>query len=214
MSDNQRVGTIPSSAGSAVPFTAGITGASRTADAHGRYLEAVLANRAYALSVAGATPAAYTGGAAGQPLLAIHNPSNSGVLLAVLAVGFACRVGSSAAGNTGLALWGGPSAQPTGTTTVPRNLYTMAGAGSGAVAFANAALTGSTALNLLLPILEYQMIGATPVAMAVSPTFFDLAGLIVAAPGNQIALGLTTAPTSLTADVSLIWEEIPLLTMK
>lgn len=41
-----------------------------------------------------------------------------------------------------------------------------------------------------------------------STNFIDLAGLINIQPGNQIAIGATSALTSATWDVTLVWEEI------
>ena len=124
-------------------------------------------------------------------------------------VGFAGRAAATAAGQTGLALWRGPSALPTGTATAPTNVLSAAQAGSGAKGFVNAALTGSTALSLALPLLTHYW--ATAASALTAMGLADIGGIVVAAPGNQIALGLTTVPTSLTADVALYWEEVPYL---
>jgi hypothetical protein len=208
MSDLQVIGPQYGGLGDFKPLTAGLSGAQRVQDAHGRYLQAVLENRAFYLSAAAAAPTAYVGAGAGTPLLAIHNPLNSGKLLAALLVGNALRVQASVAGETGLALWAGPSAQPTGTKTTPTNALSQITSGSAALGFVNTALTGSTALALALPLMTYYW--ATAAAAFLASGLMDVAGIVVAAPGCQIALGLTTVPTSLTDDVALYWEEMPL----
>ena len=204
-----KVGPNWGGSGTFGPFTSGFSGAQRVVDAHGKYLDAVLGNRVFQLSVAGGAATAYTGGAAGTPLIAVHNPDNSGKYLALLAAGIASRVAASAAGTVGFNLWAGPSVLPTGTPTTPRNLLSQASGGAVGVGFSNAALTGSTALGLLLPLASYYW--ATGAGAFVAPVVFDLAGLVVVAPGNQVALGATAALTSATYDVALIWEELPLL---
>lgn len=207
MSDLQIIGPQYGSLGAPKPFTAGPSGAQRVQDAHGRYLQAVLENRGFFLSVAAGTVTAYTGGAAGTPLLAIHNPTGSNKLLVPLMVGFAPRAAASAAGQANLEMWSGPSAAPTGTKTAPTNGLSLAGAGSSALGFVNTALTGSTALSFAMALSTYYW--ATAAGAFMSPTMFDVAGFAVAAPGNQIALGLTAALTSLTADAAIFWEELP-----
>src|SRR5712664_3100170 len=62
------------------------TGAGVVTDAHGRYQEAVLRGNVYSLSAAAAAPTAYTGAAAGTPLLAVFNPAGTGKALVGLAV--------------------------------------------------------------------------------------------------------------------------------
>jgi hypothetical protein len=206
MSDMQRVGPVFGTTGSEAPFTAGITGAQRVQDAHGRYMEAVRSGNVYKVSVAGGAATAYTGAAGGTPLIGVHNPPNSGVILAVLAASINGRAQASAAGTVGVNLWAGPSATPTGTVTAPTNLWSLSPAGSAALGFSNTALTGSTALGLMMSLLTYYW--ATAAAAAFAPGFFDIGGLIVLAPGNQVTLGATAALTSATYDASLIYEEI------
>jgi hypothetical protein len=207
MSDLQIIGPQYGSLGAPKPFTAGGSGAQRVQDAHGRYLQAVMENRAFFLSVAAGAVTAYTGGAAGTPLLAVHNPTGSGKVLVPLLVGFAPRAAASAAGQANLELWSGPSAAPTGTKTGPTNALSLSAAGSAALGFVNTALTGSTALALAMPLSTYYW--ATAAGAFMSQAMFDVAGFGVAAPGNQFTVGLTAALTSLTADAAIFWEEIP-----
>lgn len=209
MSDLQKIGADWGSAGTFKPFTSGISGAQRITDAHARYLDAVMSGRVWFNGVASTAPTAYTGGAGGTPLLAAHNPLNSNKYLSLLAVGISGRAQASAAGQTGLNLWTGISVQPTGTQTTPRNMFSQQQSGSSMLGFNNTALTGSTGLSLAIPLWTYYW--ATAAGAIQSPGFFDIAGLIVIAPGNQVALGLTVALTSATYDAFMIWEEIPAL---
>lgn len=209
MSDLQRVGPVYGGAGAAAPFTAGPSAAQRVQDAHGRYLQVVLEGRAFYLSGAASAPTAYVGAAAGTPLAAVHNPVGSGKIIAALLVGFSQRAAASAAGQTGLNLWAGPSVAPTGTQTAPRNALSQSQGGSAALGFVNAALTGSTALNLALPLLTHYW--ATAAGAFSNPGLLDCGGIVLATPGNQVALGLTVVPTSVTVDWALYWEELPYL---
>ena len=74
MSDLQVRGPLWGGPGVPTPLTSGISGQQRTSDAHGRFLQAVLENRAFMLSGAALAPTAYVGAAAGTPLIAVHNP--------------------------------------------------------------------------------------------------------------------------------------------
>ena len=181
-------------------------GAIVNANGHGRYTELVYRSGLFHLSVAGATATAYTGAGAGTPLLAVHNPANSGKNLVLVGLYVANRVAASAAGTVTFNLWGGVSVQPTGTHTTPRNLNSLNQAGSVGLGFSNTALTGSTALNLLFPVFTYYW--ATAAGAFAAPGYFDLGGTVMVAPGNQVAFGATAALTSATWDVAMTWEEI------
>lgn len=207
MSDLQVRGPLYGGSGSPSPFTANVSGAQRTTDAHGRYMDAVLRGNVYILNASGATATAYTGGAAGTPLIAIHNPANNNKNLVLLVASIANRAAASAAGVVSFGIWGGPSVLPTGTQTTPTNMYSLAATGASAKGFVNTALTGSTALSLLLSPASYYW--ATAASAFLAASYIDLAGVIMAAPGNQIAIGATSALTSATWDVSLLWEEVP-----
>ena len=175
-------------------------------DAHGKYYETVARGNAYSQVVTGAAATAFTGGAAGTPLISIYNPVGSGKNLVVLFVGVASRVASTLAGTVGFNLWAGVSAANTGTATTPRNMLTLAQTGSVAISSSNAATTGTTAINLVMPLGSYYW--ATAAGAIIAPAFFDVAGAVVCAPGNLVALGGTAALTTATYDVSMVWEEI------
>lgn len=209
MSDLMVRGPLPGGAGTPSPFTGGITGGQRVHDVHGRFLQAILENRLFYMSLSAAAPTAYVGAAAGTPLLAIHNPTGSNKIAAIMLVGYAARGQVTAAGTTALALWSGVSVQPTGTQTGPRNALSLSQGGSAMLGFSNTALTGSTALNMALPLNAFHLIGATPVSESNMPSTYDIGGIVLVAPGNQAAIGVTTVPTGLTCDLAMYWEEIP-----
>lgn len=184
----------------------GRTGELSVSDAHGRYQEAVIRGNVYGITLAAGAATAYTGGAGGTPLLAIHNPTGSGKNLVLLGVGIANRVAASAAGTVSFQLWTGVSVAPTGTLTAATNLLSQSNSGSVSLAAVNAALTSSTALTHNFPLFTYYW--ATAAGAIGTPGYFDPAGLFVVAPGTQLTLGGTSALTSATWDASLVWEEI------
>jgi hypothetical protein len=149
------------------PVRVGRQGAAIQQDAHGKFYEAVRIGQVYYLSSVAAAGTAYAGGAAGTPLLCAHNPTGSGVNLELLAVGLTLRAQATAASEAALNVFAGASALPTGTSTTPRSALTQAASGGKSVGFVNAAMTGSTALNLALPLFTYYW--ATAAAAFASP---------------------------------------------
>lgn len=208
MSDLQVRGPLYGGTGTPSPFTAGITGAQRVSDAHGKYFEAATRGNIYFMSIAAGAPTAYVGAAGGTPLLAIHNPVGSGKIANLLYASAGSRVVASSIGPTAIALWAGSSVAPTGTQTTPRNSATFAQGGD-ILGFSNAALTSSTALNLAM-VLSTHFWG-TSVGTYTTPGVVDLGGLITLKEGMQAAIGATLALTGLTWDVSLWWELVPYL---
>lgn len=209
MSTLSKIGADWGGSGTFKPLTSSISGAQRITDAHGRYMDATMAGRVFVLSVVGGAATAYAGAAAGTPLLAIHNPASSQKYLSVLGVSFGNVVAATAAGTVALRVYGGASALPTGTVTNPRNMLSQAAAGSNGAGFANTALTGSTALSHLLTLNTYYW--ATGAGALMAPAYFDIGGLIVIPPGNQVAVGASAALTTATYDCSIIYEELPFL---
>lgn len=205
-------GPVFGGSGAAAPFTGSLSGSQRVNDAHGRFLDSVLGGRQYSLCVSAAAAAtAYAGAAAGTPFLAVHNPANSGKIIALSTLSWANAVAASAAGTVVANLYFGPSAQPTGTRTNPTSLLSLTNSGSVAAAFVNTALTGSTALTNILSLGSYYWATAAGAAQVSGPSLIDLGGLILLAPGNQAAFGFSAALTSATWFASLTWEELPFL---
>ena len=123
-----------------------------------RYAAMTWSNQVYSVSVG--TPAAitaYSGGAAGTPMIGLWNPAGTGKNLWVLTSNFANAVAASAAGTVTWALYYGPTAAITATasSTYPISQSTMQPSGSVAKAFVNTALTSSTALTNVVPMGSY-----------------------------------------------------------
>lgn len=201
-----QVGIVTAADASVPNLRQGRSGELNVGDAHGRYNETVARGNAYSLSVAAGAATAFTGGAAGTPLLGIYNPTGSGKNLVVLAVGIANRVAASAAGTATFNVFAAVSAAPTGTLTVPRNQLTLQQSGSVALGVVNTAATSTGATNLILPLGSYYW--ATAAGAINNSVMYEPAGLLVVAPGNFLAFGSSAALTSATWDASLIWEEV------
>jgi hypothetical protein len=163
----------------------------------------------YVAVLSGGNPTSFTGGAGGTPLIGLYNPANSGKDLVLLQTRIGVRTTGTAAANLDFVWWGGPSVLPTGTATNPQNAYSLAKTGSAAVAFVNTAMTGSTAITVLYPAVSVgQTIATTPTATAPTDSGADAKGLIVAAPGNLIALGAPATLTVAAIDVAVFWAEL------
>lgn len=174
------------------------------------YYTLLKAGVVYVLVATGVNPAAFTGGAGGTPLIGLYNPTNSNKDLVVLQTRVGVRTTGTAAVNCDFAWYGGPSVLPTGTPTVPQNAYSLAKGGAVAAGFVNTAMTGSTAITLLYPAISIgQTIATTPTATAPTDSGADSKGLIVAAPGNLIALGTPAALTGGVIDVAVFYGEFP-----
>jgi hypothetical protein len=205
-----KVGPVTVGDGSPKELRLGRTAEMMTADAHARYQEAVVRGNVYSLTVNAGAVTAFTGGAGGTPLISIYNPVGSGKNLVLLCASVTARVAASAAGTVGFNIWGGVSAANTGTLTSPTNMFTLQTGGSVAKGSSNAATTSTTAISGNGPLLNIGWYyWATAAAATTATVAYDIAGLIVCAPGNLVALGGTAALTSATYDASLIWEEVP-----
>lgn len=177
-----------------------------------RYYENIYRGKVFSVAAnAVATPTgAVPLGAAGTPLVAIYNPSGSGVNLVVLQTAVAARNVGTTLGLGSFWFSGGPTAVITAAASAYLNLLTLQGTGSSAKPYANAALTGSSALLAIRPIgaLGYSATQAT--AVAPNGWLEDTAGGIVVIPGNVVAVSCSvTGGTGSTVDAALIWTEIP-----
>ena len=159
----------------------------------------------------GLNPSAFSGGAAGTPLLGLYNPSGSGVDLVLLQSRTSVRTtGTAAAAGFGLNFFavnqGGVAV--TGTQTASRSMYSQSAVGSNGYAMVNVANTGALASTLIAPSLSIGNVSATA---GLNPGLFvdNIAGAIVVAPGCYLALGAALALTGGLLDVALIWAELP-----
>jgi len=177
-----------------------------------RYSYLTLANKVYKLSTAGGNPTAYVGAAAGTPFLAVYNPPSSGVNLIALLCGIDVQTEGTGTAAQAAALYNGVvTALGTGTQTTPTNALSLQTSGSAAQGFSNAALTSQTGtLSLALPLFS---IGVTPGTTATKDAInglYDCAGLVIAIPGNMIALGFSGTGTAGKFDATLYWAELPI----
>lgn len=182
----------------------GRTGEVSTADAHGRYMEAVkrgnvfIAHNVAAQAVSVALATTYTG-------LVLSNPLGSGKDLVLLGAQFAITVAEVAIASQHLI--GGYSATTSVTHTTPlaapgiQNAYL--GGGNAPVGKVDSAATIPTP-NYLLPLRSGFTAGA--LGGPGMGLIVDLGGLIIVPPGGFVAIGALTAVTGFGA---LVWEEQP-----
>jgi hypothetical protein len=175
-----------------------------------QYYGLVKAGLVYSLAVAGITPAAFVGGAAGTPIFGIYNPLNSGKDFVLLQSRLAVRTTGTAAVATDFNLWaanqGGTS--PSGSQTQPRNVYNQNLSGSASYSMVNTVNTGAVASALLQPSFSVGLTAATAVTDVTLLTD-DLKGLVVLSPGSYLAFGQSVATTAGSFDAALTWAELP-----
>lgn len=174
------------------------------------YYQLVKAGRVYQAGAAGANPSAFTGAAAGTPLIGLFNPTASGLDLVILQARLAIRTTGTAAGNLDFNFWGvnQGGVAVTGTQTASRNLYSLAATGGVGYAMVNTANTAALASNLIAPSFSVGAVGATA-ALNVATFVDDIKGTIIVAPGCYLAFGAASALTAGSLDASLVWAEIP-----
>lgn len=189
---------------------AGQLGDSIVSELHGRYYETNYRGNVFMLSVStAAAVTAYTGGAAGTPMLALFNPVGSGRNLVILKASFANVVAASAGGTVTFGLYFGTTATITQATTVaPWSMVTQQQSGSVATGFRNVALTSGSAASNVIALGSYYWATAAGAAL-VSGGPVDLEGSVIIPPGAYVALGGSAALTSATWIGSLQWEEVP-----
>jgi hypothetical protein len=176
-----------------------------------QYYTLLKAGKVFALPVLGANPTAFTGGAAGTPLLGLYNPAGSGFDLVILQVRTTVRTtGTVAAAGFGFNFYavnqGGVAV--TGAQTQARNMYSQAASGAVGYGMANVANTAALASTLIAPSLSIGNVAAGA-ALNVGVFVDDIKGAIVVSPGIYLAYGATLGLTAGLIDASLIWAEIP-----
>jgi len=168
------------------------------------------ASRSYVVTGAAVNPTAFTGGAAGTPLIGLFNPVASGVDLVIIQARVGIRTTGSAAGTMDFAFWGvnQGGVAVTGTQTASRSTYSLAATGGVGYAMVNTSNTAALASSLIAPSFSLGAVAAT--AAPISATFVDdIRGAIIVAPGCYVAFGSTSALTGGSLDVGLLWAEIP-----
>ena len=161
-------------------------------------------------SLLAANPAAFSGGAAGTPLIGLYNPFGSGVDLVLIEVLLGIRTTGTAAAAVAFAHWlvnQGPTG-PTAATVAPRQLYSLSATGSAAAVFQNTVNTAAITSFLARPSISLGNVGITA-GVNVGMFRDEVKGEIIVPPGGYYAFGSTTALTAASLDVSVMWAELP-----
>ncbi len=223
MSDLMVRGPQYGGTGSPSPFTAGITGAQRVADSHGRFTEAALRGFIFSdgmttTSISNATFTTGTLGATCTPILGVWNPLNSGKNASILQarLQLIANAVTTFTGPGGL-VWATSVNQGALTLgSVPFNRSSLADSGSVCKGLANVALTGLVG-NLVVQeasgLISFSNAFSNALTAAGQATpggggIDHIDGAIIVPPGGILALLGTTTPSSVSAASSLMWEEI------
>lgn len=206
------VGPIASaSANAVVNNRAGQLGDAIVSQLHPRYYETTYRGNSFLLSVStAAAVTAFSGGAAGTPMLAVFNPVGSGRNAVITKASVGNVVAASAAGTVSFGLWFGTTAAITqATVVVPWSMSTQLQSGSVVTGFRNVALTTGSAASNVIPVASYYWATAAGAALVTGGPI-DLEGSLIIPPGSYVALGGSSALTSATWIGSLQWEEVPI----
>ena len=174
------------------------------------YYSLAKAGKLFTLGGSALNPTAFTGGAAGTPLIGLYNPASSGVDLVILKARLGIRTTGSAGANLDFNWFGVAQGgvAVTGTQTAARQVYSLGATGSAAYGMVNTANTAALASALLQPSLSLGNVTTT--AGLNAGVFDDLVnGSLIVPPGAYLALGASASLTSASIDVSVIWGELP-----
>ena len=175
------------------------------------YYSLMKSGRIYSVASATTTTAtAFTGGAAGTPIIGLYNPATSGTDLVLLQARVGVRTTGTTAGTLDYSFWavnqGGVAV--TGTQTQARNMYSQASTGSVAYAMVNTANTAALASTLIAPSVSVGNV-TTTAGLNAGLLVDDIKGAIIVAPGTYLAFGASATLAVASIDYSLIWAEIP-----
>ena len=189
---------------------AGIIGELIVSEALPPYYSLVKSGIVFSLAGLAQNPAAFTGGAAGTPLLGLYNPASSGRDLVLLYAALGVRTTGTAAATIDFNWFGANQGGVaiTGTQTAAANAYSQAATGSVAYGMVNVANTAALASTLRRPSLS---LGNVTTTAGLNAGLFvdDIKGALIVAPGCYLALGASAALTAASIDVSLFWAEVP-----
>lgn len=172
----------------------------RVGDAVGRYVQCVEEGNVYIGGDLFGTPVTTQAGlSATTPALSLHNPTNSGINVYLLGVGYAFAAAPAAAASVCLARNLAAAAAPTLTTLAD---VTNAKFGPLTLPIAQCARVATLAAA---PLGVFNL-GGTSGAAAIGgfPSFFDLGGMICLTPGVCLSIQ-TSSAASITA--TFIWYE-------
>lgn len=199
--------------GSLVNARAGKQGETIVSELHPRLYETNYRGNVFSLPlITAAAVTAYSGAAAGTPMIAVYNPIGSSKNLVVLSAAYANAVAASAAGTVVFGLYAGvQTTVPISATAnaAPVKMSTMTQSGSVALGYTNTALTGGVAATAFIPLGSYYWATAAGAALVTSAAPAAIDGQLIIPPGGYVALGGNAALTSATWNGALIWEEVP-----
>jgi hypothetical protein len=200
------------------------TGATATADVHGRFQEAALRSKLFAdgmslTSINNATFTTGTLGATATPIAGVWNPLNSGFNLVILQLRIQVINTALQTTGPGAFVWAtsfGNAALTLG--NAPLNRGTLQPFGSVAKGLAGVALSGLTN-NLVVrdaagaaggPISNVSTLQTAAGLMPFTAAEIDnIDGAYIVPPGGVLALLATGTPVAISAASSLLWEELP-----
>lgn len=182
------------------------SGAQRTSDAHGRYLDSVLRGRVF--SAANQAGAALSNLSATCTGFCLNNPTGSGQWVAVLEVGGMQTSTASANANSGVQLAGGALSTTAVTHTTPLTVVSHPfGSTAVAVGKVDSAATLPAAPTAILNLWQAS-VSATAAVNSPALVWRDLGGLITLMPGTT--LSFSNIGTAISVAAYMFWEEITL----
>lgn len=190
-----------------VNFRAGGRGETIVSELHGRYYEATFNKTMFsAANPTGVTGTAFVSGTTTVFLgLCLSNPIGSGVNLVINKVSYTCTVAPASESLVVLATGfnSGTNVTHTAPLTVKSNLIGSGAAGLGLVDSSFTVPTAPTTTYILGNIGT----GAATVSI-VTPSFFDIEGSVVLAPGAYALVSALVASGTSGAFASIAWEEV------
>lgn len=205
-------GALPAARANGNPNSpAGLLGELIVSESAPQYYNLIKSGFVFSLSSLTTTSlTAFTGGAAGTPLLGLYNPVSSGKDLVILQARLGVRTTGTTAGTVDFNFFqanqGGVTV--TGTQTQSRNMYSQASTGSVAYGMVNTANTGAVASTLVAP--SFSLGNVTTTAGLNAALFVDdIKGALIVSPGTYLAFGSAATLAVASLDASLIWAELP-----
>lgn len=201
------VGGLASTNGVPLNLRSGGRGDLITSELHSRYYEAAFNKTIFsAANPTGITATAFVSGTTTVFLgLCLSNPIGSGVNLVINKVAYTCTVAPATESLVVLATGfnSGTNVTHTAPLTVKSNLIGSGAAGLGLVDSSFTVPTSPTTTYVLGNIGT----GAATVSI-VTPTFFDVEGSVILAPGAYAIVAALVASGASGAFASIAWEEV------
>lgn len=174
-------------------------------DAHGRYHEGASRGNVFMACNQSSTTFTLFGTTTATGFL-LANPSNSGVNLSVLNVGYA-KVTAATTAIEQLVISGAYSAQTLSSLTALSTRCALVGSNKTGSGIAYSAATLSAA-GVIIMALQSPSVSVSATTAIPPVTLWDVAGMIVVAPGAwiQLAAGFTN---TLAGIAHMVWEEVP-----